>query len=42
MPCHYPQGDQADWCERHVRDHAMLQSLRGERAEKPLVMPLRA
>jgi len=28
MPCLYPHGPEEDWCERHVRDHAMVQTLR--------------
>ncbi len=32
MPCHYPHGDPTDWCERHVRDFAMLRALREEGA----------
>ena len=27
MPCVYPHGEPSDWCERHARDHAMIQGL---------------
>lgn len=32
MPCHYPLGQESDWCERHRSDHAMLRALREEMA----------
>lgn len=28
VPCTYPDGAPADWCERHARDHTMIQALR--------------
>jgi|GEM_PF-6075515 len=28
MPCFYPAGEPNDWCERHARDHAMVQMMR--------------
>ena len=31
MPCHYPEGEPTDWCERHASDHAMIRALREER-----------
>lgn len=32
MPCHYPEGHEEDWCERHRIDMTLLRALRGERA----------
>lgn len=32
MPCHYPDGQPDDWCERHRADHAMLAALRARSA----------
>jgi hypothetical protein len=38
MPCHYPEGSEEDWCERHARDAAMLRALREESAVRPPVL----
>lgn len=28
MPCHFPHGDENDWCERHKADRALIRALR--------------
>lgn len=32
MPCHYPEGAEETWCERHRADIALLRALREETA----------
>jgi hypothetical protein len=46
MPCHYPEGEATDWCERHVRDAAMVAALGppnvridGEEVRRPAMRP---
>ena len=36
MPCFYPEGTPAEWCERHAKDHVMLMELRGAPVRAPV------